>query len=155
MAVAAAKETEAPAAVPGGADDRREERARSPAGALSPDPGERDPTIEEIMPGMNGTGPGGEGPRTGRGMGRCRPGAKAKRPPEVEEGAAVEQAETPEQSGWSGGFGGGGGRGRGRCRGNGGRGRGGGFGGGGGGGGRRVRMRQRVSADPETTSPDE
>jgi hypothetical protein len=90
---------------------------------------------------------------------------KAKRPPETEEGADVEQIEQPDDAGWSGGGwgrGGGGGRGRGGGGwgrgGGGGRGRGGGGwgrGGGGGGGGRRMRVRQRVSIDPETAKQDE
>lgn len=81
------------------------------------------------MPGMNGTGPAGEGPRTGWGSGRCRPPKKQqKEESQVEETGeeGVESAPEPAP-----GFGGGQGRRRGRGQGQGrGRGRGRGRGGG-------------------------
>jgi hypothetical protein len=87
------------------------------------------------MPGMNGTGPMGEGPRTGWGSGRCRPPKKQQsEDSQVEAAESDETATQPETlgrrvRGWLGGGGGGGGGGRGRGRGGGmGRGRGRGFG---------------------------
>ncbi len=69
------------------------------------------------MPGFDGTGPGGRGARTGRGMGRCPPVGTVI----PEEGAAAGEQETvPPAPAYQVGMGGGFGMGRGRragCRG--------------------------------------
>jgi hypothetical protein len=91
------------------------------------------------MPGMNGTGPDGAGPRTGWGRGRCRPPKQqTQEDPQVDATSTDESGETtaPIDAGLGGGgrgrgFGGGRGRGFGGGRGRGfGGGRGRGFGGG-------------------------
>jgi len=75
------------------------------------------------MPGMNGTGPGGEGPRTGWNRGRCRP---PKKEPEDETQVETDDGQPTDDIQPA----------QGRGQGGGGRGR------GGQGGGRRRRMRR-------------
>ena len=112
------------------------------------------------MPGMDRKGPRGEGPRTGRGMGRCRPKAerestdssKIDEVPVDEAEAARLEVERDEAAAMEGGFGRGlrrrnrfrDGAGGGRGRGGGGRGRGGGGRGRGGGGRGLGRGRNRL-----------
>jgi len=69
------------------------------------------------MPGMDGTGPNGKGPRTGWGAGRCRPPKKDQNNDARDVASETQDDDTP--TGWGGGLGRlwrnrGGGRGRGR-----------------------------------------